>query len=162
MKKFWNIFGWVFTILIQIALCFIILGVLQTYVFPNQIARTGEFLRIPLLIWITFVVVVYGIGMLSLLIRKITPLKAGLRFFSSAGLALVPLGILIFLGLSVGVENQKDFQEIVLGRMVSYYANLSMVFSFLGFYIPNWIKFLQTKNKGNKTSQSRKQHSSKH
>jgi len=156
MKKFWNIFGWVFTIIIQITLCFVILGILQTSVFPNQITRTGEFLRIPLLIWITFVVVVYGIGMLSLLIRKITPLKAGLRFISSAGLALVPLGILIFLGLSVGLENQKDFQEIVLDRMVSYYSNLSMVFSFLGIYIPNWIKFLQTKNKGNKASQSKK------
>jgi len=110
----------------------------------------------------SFVVIVFGVGIISLLIRKITPLKTGLRFLSSAGLALVPLGILIFLGLSVGLENQKDFQEIVLGKMVSYYANLSMVFSFLGFYIPNWLKFVQTKNKGDKTSQSRKQRSSKH
>ncbi|MEA3326014.1 MAG: hypothetical protein U9R53_01695 [Chloroflexota bacterium] len=90
MKKFWNIFGWVISIILQIAVCLLVLDIFRQFVFPNPVTKTGEFLVIPLLIWISFVVGVYGIGILSLLIRKITPLKAGLRFLSSAGLALVP------------------------------------------------------------------------
>jgi TRAP-type C4-dicarboxylate transport system permease small subunit len=150
MKKFWNIFGWVITIILQIVVCLLLQEIFQRYVFPGQVTRTGEFIIIPLLIWASVVIGVYGIGILSFLIRKTTPLQAGLRFLSSAGLALLPLGLLVFLGLSVGFENQQDFQEIVLDRMVSYYSNLAMVFSFLGFYIPNWVKFVQPKKSNRK------------
>jgi len=151
MKKFWNIFGWVITIILQIVVYFLLLEIFRSFVFPAEITRTGEFLIIPLLIWASVVIGVFGIGILSFLIRKYSPLRTGLRFLSSAALALLPLGLLVFLGLSVGFENQKDFQEIVLDKMVSYYSNLALVFSFLGFYIPNWIKFIKPKGAGSKT-----------
>lgn len=143
MKKFWNIFGWVVTIILQIVVSFLLQEIFRSYMYPTQVTSTGAFLIIPLLIWVSLVVGVFGIGILSFLIRKYSPLSTGLRFLSSAGLALLPLGLLVFLGLSVGFENQKDFQDIVLDRMVSYYSNLALVFSFLGFYIPNWVKFIK-------------------
>ena len=149
-KKFWNIFGWVVTIVLQIVVCLFLQEVFRSFIFPAQVTRTGEFIIIPLLIWVSVVVGVFGVGILSFLIRKYSPLRAGLRFLSSAGLALLPLGLLVFLGLSVGFENQSEFQEIVLDRMVSYYSNLALVFSFLGFYIPNWIKLIKPKNAGSK------------
>jgi hypothetical protein len=147
MKKFWNIFGWIISISLQILISFLLLELLKLFFYPDIIRTSMEFLVIPLVIWVSFFVGVFGVGMLSLLIRKVTPLNPGLRLLSTALMIIIPLSILIFLGLTVGIENQKDFEEIVLGRMVTYYSQLTVVFSLLGFYIPTWFKALQPKTK---------------
>jgi hypothetical protein len=149
MKKFWNIFGWMISIILQILISFLLLELLKLFFYPDSVRTTGEFLSIPLAIWVSFFVGIFGIGMLSLLVRKVTPLNPGLRLLSTAVMIIIPLSILVFLGLTVGIENQKDFEEIVLGRMVTYYTQLTVVFSLLGFYIPTWFKVLQPKTKKN-------------
>jgi hypothetical protein len=147
MKKFWNIFGSIIAIILQILISFLLLELLRLFFYPDQVTTPIEFLVIPLQIWVSFFVGVFGIGMLSLLIRKVSPLNPGLRLLSTAVMIVIPLSILIFLGLTVGIENQKDFEEIVLGRMVTYYTQLTVVFSLLGFYIPTWFKTFQPKTK---------------
>jgi hypothetical protein len=72
------------------------------------------------------------------------PLQAGLRLISTALLALIPLIVLTFLGLTVGFEEPAEFQEIVIGRMVPYYTNLNVAFSLMGFYIPTWFRFIRS------------------
>jgi hypothetical protein len=147
MKKFWNIFGWIISIVLQVLISYLLLELLKTFFYPDMIRTTGEFILIPLLIWASFFIGVYGIGMPSLLIRKVSPLNAVLRLLSTAVMIIIPLSILVFLGLTVGIENEKDFEEIVLGRMVAYYTQLTVVFSLLGFYIPTWFKVFQPKPK---------------
>lgn len=147
MKKFWNIFGWIISIVLQVLISYLLLELLKTFFYPLMIRTTGEFIVIPLIIWVSFFIGVYGIGMPSLLIRKVSPLNAVLRLLSTGVMIIIPLSILVFLGLTVGIENEKDFEEIVLGRMVAYYTQLTVVFSLLGFYIPTWFKVFQPKPK---------------
>lgn len=145
MKKFWPTLGWIVTISIQILISFIILEIFRATVFPLEITMVREFLIIPLAIWLSFTLGAYGAGILGLMINKSKPFYAGLRFISTAVMAVIPMLILIFLGLSVGIENTQDFQEIVLGRMVPYYTQLNVVFSILGFYLPSWFKNFKSK-----------------
>lgn len=143
MKKFWKIFGWGITIVLQIGLSFLILEQLRNWIVPTWVTNLSTYSIIPLSIWVSFLIGVYGVGILSMAIRKIMPLQAGLRLVSTAALALIPLIVLTFLGLTVGFDDPAEFREIVIGRMVPYYTNLNVAFSFLGFYIPTWFKFVK-------------------
>ncbi len=154
MKKFWEIFSWGITICAQIALSFLTLAGLRNWIFPTSVTSLGAFLIIPFSIWISFIIGFYGIGMLSMILRKIKPLKAGLRLISTAALALIPLVVLTSLSMSVGFEEPVDFRNIVLGRMVPYYTNLNVAFSLIGFYIPTWSKYV--KSQQGKTTKNEK------
>jgi len=144
MKKFWKIFGWGITIGLQIGLSFLILEQLRNWIVPTWVTNLSTYLIIPLSIWVSFIIGVYGIGILSMAIRKLTPLQAGLRLISTALLALIPLIVLTFLGLTVGFEEPVNFREVVLGKMVPYYTNLNIAFSLMGFYIPTWFRFIRS------------------
>lgn len=143
MKKFWKIFGWGITIIIQIGLSYLILEQLRNGFVPNQVTNISTYLVIPVSIWASFILGVYGTGILSMFLRKIKPLRAGLRLLSTALLALIPLIVLTFLGLTVGFEDPAEFRSVVIGRMVPYYTNLNVAFSLIGFYIPNWFDFVR-------------------
>lgn len=144
MKKFWNIFGWGITIAVQIALSFLILEQLRNWLFPASFTTNSAYLIVPFSIWASFIIGVYGIGILSMALRKMKPLQPGLRLISTAVLALIPLIVLTFLGITVGFDDPVDFRQIVLGRMVPYYTNLNVAFSLMGFYIPTWFKFVKS------------------
>jgi len=144
MKKFWQITGWVVSIAVQIGVSFLLVELFQRFFYPAEINTAGQFLTIPLMIWISFLIGIYGFGILGLLIRKSDNLQALTRLASTAFMALIPMLLLIFLGLSAGIENEQEFEEIVLGRMVPYYTQLNVVFSLIGFYIPSWFQMLKT------------------
>jgi hypothetical protein len=144
MKKFWKIFGWGITIGLQIGLSFLILEQLRNWIVPTWVTNLSTYLIIPLSIWVSFIIGVYGIGILSIAIRKLTPLQAGLRLISTALLELIPLIVLTSLGLTVGFEDPVNFREVVLGKMVPYYTNLNVAFSLMGFYIPTWFRFIRS------------------
>ena len=152
MKKFWKIFGWGITIAIQIGLSYLILDQLKNWVVPSWITDISAYLIIPLSIWGSFIIGVYGAGILSMLSRKIQPLHAGLRLVSTTVLALIPLIVLTFLGLTVGFEDPAEFRRIVIGRMVPYYTNLNVAFSLIGFYVPTWFDFVRAQR--SKTAKS--------
>lgn len=147
MAKFWMVFGWGITLIAQVALSFLLVEVFNLAVVPTAITTDGEFIIIPLTIWSSYLVGVFGIGMLSLIIRKMKPYYTLLRLVGTLVMALIPMAILVFLGLTVGIENQTEFQEIVLDRMVPYYTQLNVVFSLLGFYLPSWFKNMAPKNR---------------
>lgn len=147
MKKFWQIAGWAVVISFQIGTSFLLVEIFQRFFYPVEINTAGQFLIIPLLIWVSFMIGIYGVGILGLLLRKSEKLQALLRLASTAFMALLPMLLLIFLGLSAGIENEQAFDEIVLGRMVPYYTQLNVVFSLLGFYIPSWFKKFKNENR---------------
>lgn len=140
MKKFWTIFAWAVTLTAQITLSFVLVELFKSTLVPATITTDAEFLTIPLTIWVSFLIGIFGLGMLSLVMRKIKPYYTLLRFLGTLVMALLPMVLLVFLGLSAGLENTVEFQEIVLGRMVPYYTQLNIVFSLLGFYLPSWFK----------------------
>jgi len=149
MKKFWIIFGWTLTLVGQIFLSLALVEVLNKLLVSSTITTVKEFIFIPLNIWLGFLIGVFSLGILSLLIRKIEPYHIIQRFFSTLALSGIPIILLFYLGLTVGVDNQTEFQEIVLERMVPYYTQLNIIFSLLGFYLPSWFKKLISKNKQN-------------
>jgi len=144
MKKFWDIFGWGITIVVQIALSYFILDQLRNWIIPTSVTNIGTYLIIPFSIWASFLIGVYGIGILSMILRKMQPLQAGLRLISTAVIVMIPLIVLTFLGLTVGFEDPVNFREVVLGKMVPYYTNLNIAFSLMGFYIPTWFRFIRS------------------
>ena len=146
MAKFWMVIGWGLTIIAQVVLSFLLVEVFNLVVVPAAITTVSEFIIIPLTIWLSYLISVFGIGMLSLVIQKMKPYYTVLRLVSTLVMALIPMAILVFLGLTVGIENQAEFQEIVLERMVPYYTQLNVVFSLLGFYLPTWFKKMAPKN----------------
>jgi hypothetical protein len=140
MKKFWTIFGWAVTLAAQITISFVLVELFNATLVPETITTVAEFLTIPLTIWASFLIGIFAIGMLSLVMRKIKPYYTTLRFLGTLVMAVLPMVLLVFLGLSAGLENTVEFQEIVLDRMVPYYTQLNIVFSLLGFYLPSWFK----------------------
>lgn len=85
---------------------------------------------IPAAVWL--------VGLLGLVLKKNVPRRSGLRLFCTAVASLVPVLVLAYLAFTIGFENSKDFQEVVVGRMVVYYSNLELAFAIVGFYLVDW------------------------
>ncbi len=138
MTKSWAAISWVLICLAQVGVGYA-LAFLSNVIINQPVAETfGQFLLIPLGIWLGYIIGVYGVGMLGLALKKITPKVPGLRLLTTAILAAIPMLILIFNANAAGVENQAQFQNIIMGRMVPYYTQLCAVFALLGFYITIW------------------------
>ena len=140
MKKFWSVFSWVLLVAAQILFSFLLVEIAKSYILPLQVSTIWEFLGFPLSIWLSFIIGVFGIGTVGIIVLKLEPRNIGLRLLSTSFLALIPMVVLFILGQTVGIENPEDFSEIVLDRMVTYYTQLNVVFSLIGFFIPNWFK----------------------
>jgi len=138
MNKGWDALSWILIVLAQIAIGYALVFTINLIIYKPQIETIPQFLTIPLSIWLGYLVGVYGIGMLGLVLKKLEPLVAGLRLFTTAIMTVIPMLMLIFNAVTVGVENRQQFQDIVMVRMVPYYTQLCVVFALLGFYITVW------------------------
>jgi hypothetical protein len=138
MKKTWNVLAWILIVAAQIALGYILVLLLTLNNSKPPLETISHFLLTPLFIWLGYLIGIYGIGMLGLVLKKVKPLVPGLRLLTTAILAVLPMLMLIFNAVTVGVENQQQFQDLVINRMVPYYTQLCAVFSLLGFYITVW------------------------
>lgn len=138
MNKGWDAFSWVVLVVAQIAIGYLLVVILNSIFLKPQIETIQQFLMIPFSIWFGYLIGVYGIGMLGLVLKKVTPLVAGLRLITTAVMTAIPMLVLIFNATTVGLENGQDFQDIVMARMVPYYTQLCAVFALLGFHITVW------------------------
>lgn len=138
MNKGWNALSWVLIVVAQIALGYALVSVINSVIYKPQIETIAQFLMIPISIFLGYLIGVYGIGMLGLVLKKLKPRVAGLRLFTTAIMTVIPMLMLIFNAVTVGVENRQQFQDIVMVRMVPYYTQLCAVFALLGFYITIW------------------------
>lgn len=138
MNKRWNTVSWVLILIAQVAVGYGIVFLGTVYINQPETKTLQQFLIIPLTIWLGYLVGVYGIGMLGLSLKKVEPRVSWLRLFTTAVAGLVPVLILIFNAATVGVENQQQFHDLVIVRMVPYYTQLCAVFALLGFYITIW------------------------
>jgi len=138
MNKGWNALTWILIGLAQLAVGYGLVFIINLNIYKPQIETIPQFLLIPLSIWLGYLVGIYSIGMLGLGLKKLKPLVAGLRLFTTAVMAIIPMMVLIFNAVTIGLEDQQQFQELVMVRMVPYYTQLCAVFALLGFYITIW------------------------
>jgi len=138
MNKGWNALTWILIGLAQLAVGYGLVFIINLNIYKPQIETIPQFLLIPLSIWLGYLVGIYSIGMLGLGLKKLKPLVAGLRLFTTAVMAIIPMLVLIFNAVTIGLEDQQQFQELVMVRMVPYYTQLCAVFALLGFYITIW------------------------
>lgn len=138
IKQVWNAITWALIVGAQLAVGYALVFIVNLSINTSQIETIAQFLKIPSSIWLGYSIGVYGIGMLGVWLKKYQPLVPLLRLATTATMALIPMLILIFNSVTVGVENQKEFQDLVIVRMVPYYTQLCAVFALLGFYITVW------------------------
>jgi heme/copper-type cytochrome/quinol oxidase subunit 3 len=138
MKKTWNVLTWILIVAAQLIFSYWLVSYFTADKSSAQIETMSQFSMIPLIIWVGYVLVVYGLGMLGLLLYKFKPARAGLRFLSTAIMTAIPMLILIFNAQTVGLGNRLEFQHLVMDRMIPYYTQLGLAFALLGFYITVW------------------------
>ncbi len=138
MNKGWNVLSWILIVVAQVAIGYGLVFLGKGLYDQQQVVTIAQFLVIPTGIWLCYAVGIYAIGMLGLVLKKVTPLVPGIRLMTTMTLAVVPMLMLIFNAVSVGPQNQQQFQGVVIARMVPYYTQLSAAFALFGFYITIW------------------------
>jgi hypothetical protein len=132
MNEGWNAISWTLIVTAQISVGYSLVSVINSIVIKQQVITITQFFLIPSSIWLGY----HRIARFG--VKELKPLAFGLLLFSAAILTAIPMALLIFNAVNVGVENQQQFQEIVIVRMVPYYTQLCLVFALLGFYITVW------------------------
>jgi len=138
MQKSWDIFTWILILLAQTAAGYFLVLLTRVFIDYSQATTIARFLIIPLSIWLSYSIAVYGIGMLGLWVKKKKPTVAVLRLITTTTLASVPMLMQVFNGVSVGVEDWQQFHDLVIGRMVPYYTQLCAAFALVGFFVTIW------------------------
>ena len=140
---------WSIIIALQIAAGYGLFYLLRILLIPAEITNSGAFVKIMAVLIHSCAIAAWLIGIIGLwVIRKSKPTKVGFRLLTALGLALIPVLILAYLGNTVGFDDLSIFNEIVVGKMIPYYTNLTMVMSILGFYLPEWFsKVVKPKKK---------------
>jgi hypothetical protein len=100
---------WILIVLAQLVAGYGLAALLGLARGEAGVETTAQFLSIPLQIWLGYSVGVSAVGVLGMALKKETPLMPGLRFMTTATLALVPMLVLVFNALTIGVENQEPF-----------------------------------------------------
>ncbi len=127
-QKILDIIGWIVTLLLQV-----LLGLFLGFVF-SVIGRSTWLLDF-ISMWLGDTIGVFAIGALALLIRRSThPRILLMRLGATALGALIPIGILILLVLSLGYES-----EAIQDRWGAILTMLAVVTALVGFYFPSWL-----------------------
>ncbi len=143
-----SIIVWILIIALQIAAGYGLFYFVRILLIPAEITNSGAFIKIMAVMVLSFAIAAWIIGLIGLWIKKIKPLKSGFRLLTALGLALIPVLILAYLGNTVGFDDLSIFTEIVVGKMIPYYTNLTMVMSILGFFLQEWFsKVIKPKKK---------------
>lgn len=144
-----SIIVWILIIALQITAGYGLFYFVRILLIPAEITNSGAFIKTMTVMVLSFAIAAWIIGLFGLwVIRKSKPTKVGFRLLTALGLALIPVLILAYLGNTVGFDDLSIFTEIVVGKMIPYYTNLTMVMSILGFYLPEWFsKVVKPKKK---------------
>lgn len=138
MAKSWSTISWVLICIAQMGAGYG-LALLSSVIINQPVIETiSQLLQIILGIWAGYTLGIFGVGMIGLALKKITPKVPRLRLLTTAALAVIPMLILYLNAVTIGVENQVEFQSIVISRMVPYYTQLCAAFTLLGFYLTIW------------------------
>jgi hypothetical protein len=133
-----NIFGWLVTIILQIALSFLIIF-LFSLLFPglDTHSRLG-WLAVLLGIWLGYGIGINFVGQIALrwVWRGIRVLPAQ-RMLGTAIGALLPLLILLPIGFSIPVgDTGMRFYDLVTDHWQPILAQVSLFIAILGYFIP--------------------------
>lgn len=139
-KKISVIAGWFVIVLLQIIAAGVMVMLFSGWWTTEEISTLGQFSLIIWSIFLGFVIGVYGVGILSLVLRRFKSIQAGLRFLFTTGCALIPFLALFIIGLCVNPSHQPQFQKLVMEFWQPLLAIIGLALAITGFWTPGWIR----------------------
>ncbi len=142
IKFILHLVGWLVTIILQIAVSFLIIF-LFTVIFAgaDTTSRTG-WLALLVVIWVGYVIGINLVGIAALRwVWKGVPVLLKQRLIGTMIGALIPLLILLPIGYSVPVGDQGTrFYDLVTNNWQPILAQAALFTSILGYYLPSLLR----------------------
>jgi hypothetical protein len=152
LKFILRLFGWLVTIILQVAVSYLIIFLI-TIIFAgvDTTSRIG-WLASLLVIWLGYVIGIYLVGMVALRwVWKGERRLPAQRLIGTAVGALIPLLILLLIGFSVPVvATGTQFYDLITNNWQPIMAQASLFIGIVGFYVPGMIDLSARPPEGSK------------
>jgi hypothetical protein len=142
IKFILHLVGWLVTIILQIALSFLIIFLFSVIFAGVDTTSRAGWLALLFVIWFGYVIGINLIGIPALRwVWKGVPLLITQRLIGTMVGALIPLLILLAIGYSVPVGDQGSrFYDLVTNNWQPILAQASLFTAIVGYYLPSVLK----------------------
>ncbi len=138
LKFILHTFGWLVTIILQVAISFFIILLLSIiFAGVDTTSRSGWFASL-LVIWLGYVIGINLVGMAALRwVWKGVRTLPTQRFIGTAVGALIPLVVLLLIGYSVALdETGTQFYDLITNNWQPILVQASLFIAIVGYYLP--------------------------
>ncbi len=142
IKFILHIIGWLVTILLQIALSFLIIFLFSVFFADVGSSSRLGWLGLLFVIWLAYVIGINLVGSVALRwVWKGIQHLTTLRLIGTALGALIPLLILLAIGYGVPVGNQGTrFYDLVTNNWQPVLTQTSLFAAIVGYYVPGMFR----------------------
>jgi hypothetical protein len=142
IKFILHIIGWLFTIILQIELSFLIIFLFSLFFADVGSTSRMGWLGLLFVIWLAYVVGINLVGSVALRwVWKGIQHLATLRLIGTAVGALIPLLILLVIGYRVPVGNEGTrFYDLVTNYWQPVLTQTSLFAAIVGYYVPGLLR----------------------
>jgi hypothetical protein len=142
IKFILHLIGWLVTIILQIAVSFLIIFLFSVIFAGVDTTSRAGWLALLFVIWLGYVIGINLVGMVVLRwVWKRVPLLMIQRLIGTMVGALIPLLILLAIGYSVPVGDLGSrFYDLVTNNWQPILAQASLFTAIIGYYIPSVLK----------------------
>jgi hypothetical protein len=142
IKFILHIIGWLFTIILQIELSFLIIFLFSLFFADVGSTSRMGWLGLLFVIWLAYVVGINLVGSVALRwVWKGIQHLATLRLIGTAVGALIPLLILLVIGYRVPVGNEGTrFYDLVTNNWQPVLTQTSLFAAIVGYYVPGLLR----------------------
>jgi hypothetical protein len=141
LKFILHTLGWLVTIIIQVAISFLIILLLSILFAGVDTTSRSGWLASLLVIWLGYVIGINLVGMAALrwVWKEVRVLPAQ-RLIGTAVGALIPLVVLLPLGYSVAIDDRgTQFYDLITNNWQPILAQASLFIAIVGYYLPGMI-----------------------
>jgi len=131
--------GQILTILLQAVAGVAILLVITFLWFIGDVSSFQEYLLILSRFWFCFVTGSFLVGMIALFIQNPPRKKLIRRLIADMAVGAIPFIALIVIALVVNPASETEYRDFVFKTWQPIIAYSGLIFSLIGFYLPDWI-----------------------